>query len=293
MQNRKQMRKIFFSLSAVAVIMVFLSSCQKEYETIAQLDDRNIAAYKSSSGATFIDDASGYSYRIVEQGTGSEVNNTDSVYYHYTFKKFDGTVLNETNDLMRPGTFLGYTDQFTIGTSAYSLKPIREVLGKLNRGGNAVLLLPSRLAFGKNGLSAYNIGSNESLIVELGLYTQAKRHEVDKYEINKFISNNNLTFAKDDNKIRYNVSVPGTGTEVISDFSKITVAYTGRYLDGSVFDSSTSYESLLENLILGWRKILPEKVKQGGKIRVIIPSHLAYGTKPLDFDIEIIKVVND
>jgi FKBP-type peptidyl-prolyl cis-trans isomerase len=287
------MRKIATFIATCLTVVVLFASCKKEYESVEELDKRNIEAYKSSSGLTFVDDPSGYSYSIIEEGNGSAVANTDSVFYSYAFKSTAGTVYSETNDLVIPGTYLGYTDQFAIGSTTYSFKAVREVLGKLRRGGKAVLLLPSKLAFGKNGLSAFGIGPNETIVVELGLYEFEKKHEVDAYEIATFISKNNLTFTTDASGIRYNVSTQGTGTEQIGEFSTIVCNYTGRSLDGTVFDSGSGVTFRLDQLIKGWQVILPGKITAGGKIRIIVPSHLAYGTNPLDFDIEVTSVTNE
>jgi FKBP-type peptidyl-prolyl cis-trans isomerase len=287
------MRKITTYIVALFSVIVLFSSCKKEYETMEELDNKNISAYVASTGQTFSDGEGGYKYRIIDAGTGSAVLNSDSVYYSYTFKSTSGKVYNQTSDLMIPGTFLGYTDQFAIGNSAYSFKPVREVLAKLNRGGKATLVLPSRMAFGKNGLSNFGIGSNEVIVVDLGLYTYEKRHEVDAYEIPTFISRNNLTFNTDVSGIRYNVITRGTGTDMISEFSTLVVNYTGRYLDGTVFDSGTGVTFRLDQLVKGWQLILPDRITAGGKIRIIIPSHLAYGARPLDFDIEVTTVTNN
>ncbi|MNR64011.1 hypothetical protein D3C85_1865100 [compost metagenome] len=56
-------------------------------------------------------------------------------------------------------------------------------------------------------------------------------------------------------------------------------------------ESNTGYVARLEQLYEAWRIILP-KLKAGGKIRMIIPSHLG-GGRPLDFDIEVTTVTND
>ena len=286
------MRKITTYIVALFSVLVIFSSCKKEYETIEELDNKNIAAYKQSSGLTFVDDPSGYSYSITEAGSGDVLKNTDSVYYSYKFKSTTGTVYNETSDLMIPGTLLGYTDQFTVGTSSYVFTPIREVLSKLKRGGKAVLAVPSRMAFGKNGLTTFGIASNEIIIVELGIYSYAKRHEVDAFEIDKFVDDNNLTFTTDPSGVLYRISSAGTGTDAITMRTTFTCNYTGRYLDGTVFDEGTGVSFRLGEVIKGW-EVIAGKVTEGGKIRVIIPSHLAYGARPLDFDIEITDVTVD
>ncbi|RZK63750.1 MAG: hypothetical protein EOO85_30760 [Pedobacter sp.] len=193
-----------------------------------------------------------------------------------------------------PSTFLGYTDRFTIGGQPYVFTPIREVLSMLKRGGTAKLIIPSSMAFGRNGFESIGVGSNENIMVDLGIYSYSKRHEVDEFEINKFIANKSLTMIKDPSRARYSISTPGTGTDAITLNSTLVVNYTGRYLDGTVFDSSAdgAFSSVLSGLIKGWQLIIPGKLRAGGKMRLIVPSDLAYGSAPLDFDIEIVSVTN-
>ena len=295
-------------LLALFMVLALFTSCKKEYETTEELDNRNIKSYKDAhSSLTFVD-VDGYSYSITSPGTGSAVSNTDSVFYSYTFKSTSGTVYNQTNDLSIPGTILGYTDRFAIGGSVYSFKPVREVLGKLKRGGKAVLLLPSRMAFGKNGLSNFGISSNETIVVELGLYSFEKRHQVDAFEIQTFITKNNLTFNTDPIGVKYSVSAPGTGADPVNLTATFVCNYTGKFLDGTIFDQRSSETMRLRELVPGWEAIAG-RVSAGGKIRIIIPSHLGYGNttdpnskyygrslpsdKVLDFEIEIVSVTKD
>jgi len=280
-------------LFTLLLTTVIFSSCKKDYESIESVDDAAIQAYLKQNNLTFTKDTKGYYYKITADGTGDVIQNQDSVFYSYTFKTLSGQVLNQTSDLMIPGTFLGYTDRFTINNISYLFTPIREVFTKLKRGGKATLILPSAMAFGKNGVSALNIGSNENILVDLGIYTQTKKHEIDEFEINKFITNNNLTVIKDPSRARYSISTPGTGTDAINLNSTIVANYTVRYLDGTVLQSVTdgTFSSVLSELYKGWGLILPGKVTAGGKLRLILPSDLANGT-PLDFDIEIVSVTN-
>lgn len=282
------------SLFALLLATTIFSSCKKEYESIESVDDAAIQAYLKKNNLSFDKDTKGYYYKVTTPGTGDVVKNQDSVYYSYIFKTLSGQVLNQTSDLMIPGTFLGYTDRFTINSVSYVFTPIREVLTKLKRGGKATLIMPSSMAFGKNGVSFLNIGSNENILVDLGIYSGAKRHEIDEFEINKFIANNNLTLIKDPSRARYSITTPGTGTDVINVNSTIVANYTVRYLDGTVLQSSTdgTFTDVLSNLYKGWQLILPGKVTAGGKLRLIIPADLANGVSPLDFDIEIVKVTN-
>ncbi|WP_316828209.1 hypothetical protein [Pedobacter miscanthi] len=282
-------------LFTLLLATVVFSSCKKDYETIESVDDAAIQTYLKQNNLTFTKDSGKeYYYKITTQGTGSTVLNQDSVYYTYTFKTLSGQVLQQVSDLMIVGTYLGYTDQFRINSTAvnYIFAPVREVLSKLNRGGKATLIMPSHLAFGKNGISTLNIGSNENILVDLVMYSESKRHEIDELEINKFIANNNLTLIKDPSRARYSISTPGTGTDAISVNSTIVANYTVRYLDGTVIpQASDQITEVLSNLYKGWQLILPGKVTAGGKLRLVLPADLANGT-PLDFDIEIVSVTN-
>ena len=288
------MYKISTYLLTLLIVLTVFTSCKKEYETIEELDNKSIKSYKDTHQSLTFTDVNGYSYSITSQGTGSAVVNTDSVYYSYVFKSISGKIYNQTNDLTIIGNLLGYTDEFTPGGLKYSFKPVREVLGKLNRGGKALLLLPSRMAFGKNGLSSIGIGSNETIVVELTLYPFEKRHEVDNYEISTFIARNNLTFDTDVSGIKYKVITPGTGDKQIEGGSNITANYTVRYLDGTVLETGSGYPAKMDNLNLykGWRIMLPGRLKAGGKIRMILPAHLGNGTNTLDFDIEVTAVTD-
>lgn len=282
------------SLFALLLATTIFSSCKKEYESIESVDDAAIQAYLKKNNLSFDKDTKGYYYKVTTPGTGAAIANQDSVYYSYTFKTLSGQVLDQTSDLMIPGTFLGYTDRFTINNISYVFTPMREVLTKLKRGGKATLIMPSNMAFGKNGLPTLNIESNESILVDLGIYAESKRHEIDELEINKFVANNSLTMIKDPSRARYNIVTPGTGTDAINLNSTIVVNYTLRSLDGVQIQSITdgSYSAVLSDLFKGWRLILPGKVTAGGKLRLIIPADLGNGALPLDFDIEIVKVTN-
>lgn len=83
----------------------------------------------------------------------------------------------------------------------------------------------------------------------------------------------------------------------------VTVHYTGRLLDGKVFDSSVSRGEPatfpLNRVIPGWTEGL-QLMKEGGKFEFYIPSDLAYGAhgagndipphSTLIFEVELIKV---
>ena len=58
--------------------------------------------------------------------------------------------------------------------------------------------------------------------------------------------------------------------------SVIKVNYTGKMIDGTVFDSGTYY-NYLSGTVKGWQEILP-RMRGGAHFIVYIPADLAYGT---------------
>ena len=101
--------------------------------------------------------------------------------------------------------------------------------------------------------------------------------------------------------LQYMVLKEGTGAKP-GPTDEVTVHYTGKLLDGTVFDSSEKKGKpatfALDQVIPGWTEGL-QLMSEGSKYRLFIPSELAYGSKgtrnilpnsTLIFDVELIKV---
>lgn len=104
--------------------------------------------------------------------------------------------------------------------------------------------------------------------------------------------------------LQYEVLTEGTGASPVAT-DEVTVHYTGKLLDGKVFDSSVERGQPatfgLNQVIRGWTEGV-QLMKEGAKYRFFIPSELAYGERgagadigpgaTLIFDVELIKVNN-
>ena len=98
----------------------------------------------------------------------------------------------------------------------------------------------------------------------------------------------------------YEILDPGTGDAPEAN-STIFIRYTGKLLDGTVFDERTDASTTgwpLSGLIEAWRIGVP-LIREGGHIRLLVPSSLAYGcanygaipgNSILYFDIELVDV---
>lgn len=103
--------------------------------------------------------------------------------------------------------------------------------------------------------------------------------------------------------LQYIVEKEGQGIQPAAT-DEVTVHYTGRLLDGTVFDSSVNRGEPatfpLNRVIPGWTEGV-QLMKEGAKYRFFIPSDLAYGPQgipnaipphsTLIFDVELIKVI--
>ena len=103
--------------------------------------------------------------------------------------------------------------------------------------------------------------------------------------------------------LQYEVLEEGTGAQP-SAADQVKVHYTGKLIDGTVFDSSVERGEPatfgVTQVIPGWVEAL-QLMKAGAKWRLFIPSNLAYGpngaggvigpNQTLIFDVELLEVI--
>lgn len=148
-----------------------------------------------------------------------------------------------------------------------------------------------------------------SLLLALGScrkdkFDAEKQAQIDDAAIIKYLANNNIAAPKHESGIYYQIISAGEGNVTYNANTLISARYTGRFLNGTVFDKTSINPAAfkLGQVITGWQIGIP-LIQKGGKIRLIIPSGYAYGPKGditgaippntvLDFDIELVDVQN-
>ncbi len=130
--------------------------------------------------------------------------------------------------------------------------------------------------------------------------TKAAREAGEKFlEENKKNENVKVTPSG----LQYIVEKEGEGAQPTAE-DEVTVHYTGKLLNGQVFDSSVNRGEPatfpLNRVIPGWTEGV-QLMKEGGKYTFFIPSDLAYGPNgvpnvipphsTLIFEVELIKVI--
>jgi len=103
--------------------------------------------------------------------------------------------------------------------------------------------------------------------------------KIDKAIILKYIADHSLTTDSTSSGLYYVISDTGSVNHP-SDSSYLSVYYRGYLTDGVSFDQNTTGQPssfFLYGTIPGWREGIP-KIGKGGKIKLLIPSALGYGT---------------
>ncbi|MFH0999753.1 MAG: FKBP-type peptidyl-prolyl cis-trans isomerase [Bacteroidota bacterium] len=155
----------------------------------------------------------------------------------------------------------------------------------------------SRIIF---DVKLHKIQSPQELELERELeFTEALKKESDA--IQEYLANNNYQTKALNSGLYFIELKKGRGISAVD--KQVSVHYTGKFLDGSVFDSSYSRGKPIEfnvgsgQVIRGWDEGIA-KMRKGGKALLLIPSKLGYGSgrglippyTPLLFEVELIDV---
>jgi FKBP-type peptidyl-prolyl cis-trans isomerase len=209
--------------------------------------------------------------------------------------------------------------QFTISPPGYSGDPM-EGFVMLGEGDSAMFLMPVDSAFKGQPLPAFaktgeyiRIGVSAISVMSKEEY-ERKRAEDAKMQteqeaktIEAYLAKNNLKAQKTASGIYYIIEQQGTGAKAESG-KNVTVNYTGRLLDGKVFDSNVdpkfkhvepfTFQLGAGRVIKGWDEGIA-LFNAGGKGTLFIPSPLGYGARASGqippnsitiFDVEVLEV---
>lgn len=206
-------------------------------------------------------------------GKGAEAVAGDRITVEYTGNLLDGKVFDTS--VGKP-PFV-----FSLGAGEV-IKGWDQGFAGMKVGGRRVLSIPADLAYGDSGVG--DIPAKSTLIFEVRL----------------------LRVEKKDDKPNLNIIevTPGTG-EAAKAGDKVSVHYTGKFLNGTVFDSSyprkepISFTLGAPGLIKGFDQGATG-MKVGGKRTITIPYQMAYGPKgrppvipafsTLIFELELMKI---
>jgi FKBP-type peptidyl-prolyl cis-trans isomerase FkpA len=153
-------------------------------------------------------------------------------------------------------------------------------------------------------------------------YFKAQAEVIKKQEpakIKKFVEDKKLTVTTTTSGLQYQITKPGSGVNVVAGDTAV-VNYTGRLLNGKIFDTSVKEEAMKDKKMLdprrtfqplkvpvgagavikGWDEGL-QLLNKGAKATLVIPSDLGWGEQgappmigafaPVTFDVEIVDII--
>ena len=117
------------------------------------IENEQISVSPTSSGIYRID---------ITKGTGKKVEINDTVTVHYEGRFLNGKIFDSTRQRNEPF-------QFVFGTEWQVVKGLEEAISGMCEGNHALFIVPSALAFGKDGSSTGIIPSYASVIFDVEL----------------------------------------------------------------------------------------------------------------------------
>jgi len=189
-----------------------------------------------------------------------------------------------------------------------SLNQIKEDMGEENALN--VALFNNAVRDGVDGNSKFTEDEMRNILSAFGQKAQAAAQKKKQEDDMKNIALGADYLAKNKEKegvqvtasgLQYKVITEGTGAKPTPE-DKVTVHYTGKLIDGTVFDSSVKRGQPatfgVTGVIKGWIEGL-QLMKEGAKYEFCIPSDLAYGPRGnqgipgnsvLNFEVELLKI---
>ena len=268
------------------------------------IDDKAMQAYFKEKGIKPAKTASGLYYTIASEGSGEKVKAGQLIGVNYTGKFLDGKVFDSNTD-----SAFHHVQVFSLQVGVGKvIKGWDEGLQLLKPGSKATFYIPSGLAYGSQ--DRQGLPANSILVFDVELVEVPDHSKIDDKVIQDYLTKNSIKAGKTTTGLYFVITKPGLG-ENVKLGKNVTVNYTGKTLDGKVFDSNIdpqfghvqpfSFKLGAGQVIRGWDEGI-QLLNLGCKATLFIPSGLAYGEQGagagippntvLSFDVELVKIDN-
>lgn len=256
-----------------------------------EADKKIIEDYAKANNLKTMTTASGLHYVITQQGTGEKPKAGEKVTVHYRGMLLNGKQFDASYDRGQPFSFKLGKGQVIAGWD--------EGIALLNTGTKATFLIPSQLAYGKQGAGG-DIPPSAVLRFDIELMDAPN----EKKAIAEYLTKNNLKSQVTPSGLHYIIKQQGAGVKPAKG-QTIVAHYKGTLLNGQEFDSSYSRNQPFEfqigtrQVIAGWDEGFA-LMNVGTKAILVIPSELGYGSRgaggsippdsTLVFEVELLEV---
>jgi FKBP-type peptidyl-prolyl cis-trans isomerase FkpA len=249
------------------------------------IDDKLLQEYFAKNKIKPSKTASGLYYTVSSEGSGENGKAGQKYSVNYTGKLLNGNKFDSNVD-----SGFHHTTPFEVEVGkARVIKGWDEGLLLFKKGAKATLYIPSHLAYGSQDRSP-QIPANSILIFDvevLDIQTPVNQAETDDKLLKDYFAKNNIKAEKTPSGLYYSISQQGLGNNA-KPGNKVTMNYTGKTLDGKVFDSNTdpskghvqpfTFTLGQGQVIKGWDEGV-QFLKLGSRGTLYIPSALAYGER--------------
>lgn len=269
-----------------------------DINAVYQSNLADISTYAASKGLSGASTSSGLYYVLTKPGSSSiAATYGQEVEFNYTLY-----VLSRSTTNTALVTDKKVDSTYSTTSVFYPLYPgslkdgLEEGLLKMREGEQAVLLMPSTLAFGSTTVG--NIPASSPVRFDVTL----KRSRTEDQQINEYMTANQLTPTEiSTSGLRFIKTLDNPAGVLPTPSQTLIVKYKGKLLrSSSAFDSTGTgtYPTTIGKSIAGFDEGLA-KLKVGEKATLIIPSKIGYGVNgnqkippyaPMRFDIELVSV---
>ena len=298
-------RRLPLGLLGVLAAGLLTTACKKDATVAAPdytaADDATITKYLASNSITTAQkQTSGLYYvPLVTNASAMKPDSGSTVSVLYTGMLLDGTVFDATSQ------HNNVPFSFELGDKQL-IKGFNKGVALMHLGDSAALIMPSGLAYGPNIVSP-KIPANSILRFNLKLVDINFVLTDDKL-IQNYLKLNSITTAQKQPSGLYFVPGVTNASAPLAAGKTVSVLYTGKLLDGTVFDASSQHGNAPLQFLVGATppQVIPgfdqgiALMHKGDKATLLIPSNLAYGLQGastavppnsvLRFDVEVTDV---
>jgi FKBP-type peptidyl-prolyl cis-trans isomerase len=300
-------------------------AAKEKAEKLKSEEPVKIQAYIAKNKVTTAPTASGIYIISQNSGSGRSIVKGDFVKMNFTVSSIEGKKIFSTLDQNKPITMeLG---------KPFDTKGLDEAIATMKKGSRATIVVPSTMGYGEQGRkdqTGQDLFAPYSPVVYdievIDLKTKAENEKAVKTEeaaqkkaaaeavskepllIQQYIKDNKITVKPTASGLYFIEKVAGKGPKAKAG-NKVKVHYTGKLLNGKVFDSSLTRKPVTPfEFTLGQGQVIPgwdegiSMMSAGGKATILIPSKLGYGERgagadipaysPLVFDVELISITS-